>query len=55
MSLYLQGKINALPKSKSEEDKKDKKRNLRVKKLIGKKKRVDREKKLLLAQAMNPG
>ena len=35
--------IKSLPKSKSEEDKTDKKRNLRSKKLLGKKLKVKKE------------
>lgn len=50
----VKAKINALPKSKSEETKSDKNRNLRIKKLISKKKKVEKEKRLQLAQALDP-
>ncbi|RNA06702.1 U3 small nucleolar ribonucleo MPP10 [Brachionus plicatilis] len=46
--------IKALPKSKSEENKSDKNRNMRVKKLISKKRKVEKEKRLELAQALDP-
>ena len=44
-----------MPKSKSEEDKKDKKKNLRSKKLLGKKKKAKKETILKIKQALNPG
>ena len=47
--------IKSLPKSKSEEDKKDKKRKLRTKKAEIKKVKVKKEKKLQMAQALDPG
>ena len=50
----IKAKINALPKSKSEEDKGDRARKLRHKKLKSKALRVEREKRLQLAQALDP-
>ncbi|CAF0782907.1 unnamed protein product [Brachionus calyciflorus] len=50
----VKAKIKALPKSKSEETKSDKNRNLRVKKLISKKKKTEKEKRLQIAQALDP-
>ena len=41
--------------SKEEESKKDKKRKLRVKKIVAKKTKVEKEKKLKLREAANPG
>lgn len=43
-----------MPKSKSEEDKADKNKNLRAKKAKGKKIKADKEKRLALKQAMEP-
>lgn len=54
MKLF-KGRINALPKSKTEEDKHDKNRKLRNKKLISRKKKHEREKKLEIAHAVDPG
>ena len=51
----IKRKINALPKSKSEEDKKDKSRKLRSKKLDIKKTTQKKEKRLQMAQALDPG
>lgn len=50
----IKAKIKALPKNKSEENKSDKNRNLRVKKLISKKRKIEKEKRLQLAQALDP-
>ena len=50
----IKSKINALPKSKAEEDKHDKKKNLRAKKLVSKKAKIKKEKRLELAQALDP-
>ena len=50
----IKSKINALPKSKAEEDKKDKKKNLRAKKLVSKKAKIKKEKRLEMAQALDP-
>jgi hypothetical protein len=44
-----------LPKSKSEEDKKDKKKNLRSKKILGKKIKKQKEERLKVAQSLDPG
>lgn len=41
--------------SKDEETKKDKNRKLRVKKIVAKKIKIDKEKKLKLREAANPG
>ena len=51
----IKAKINALPKSKSEEDKKDRNRKLRTKKIKNKTINVEKEKRLQMAQALDPG
>ena len=53
--ILSQKNIKKLPKSKSEEDKKDKKKNLRSKKILGKKKKAKKENLLKIKQALNPG
>ncbi len=56
MQCYLKQKnIDKLPKSKSEEDKKDKKKNLRSKKILGKKIKKQKEERLKVAQSLDPG
>jgi U3 small nucleolar RNA-associated protein MPP10 len=50
----IKAKINSLPKSKSEEDKSDRNRKLRTKKLKNKTLKIEKEKRLQLAQALDP-
>lgn len=54
IKFFFKSNIKSLPKSKSEEDKKDKKKNLRTKKILGKKKKAKKEELLRVKQALNP-
>lgn len=47
-------RIKGLPKSKTEEDRNDKNRHLRTKKLIARRRKIEREKKLDIAHAVDP-